>query len=352
MAFTRLGHRSHSISSDQQDAAANTGHGPIPSLITGERKARRVRSLDRDEGRVRRGRRSACRTHHADDRLQVIAGITPQPESEGPTRIGGQLPLSVSSLASAAGTSGNPASRTKFPPRRRTSHTYLTTTEVAALAQVRGQQHDVILLLAHSGMRFGELVGLCVGAKDPVRRSTQVGGKLIEGNPDSAIGRRSISIPQRLLRILTNRVSSRSLGPRHHLAQRRAARTRELEGLHEIARRHRPGRSTQGARARPPPYVRLTRPTSRRAYLRLLQKTMGHASITVTAHVYADLFDDGARLSCPEIWPNFGLMTRAVGCNRGNDVRPIKATELKRSVWPGPGSNRRPSAFQADARTN
>ena len=29
-----------------------------------------------------------------------------------------------------------------------------------------------------------------------------------------------------------------------------------------------------------------------RADLRLLQKAMGHASITVTAHTYADLFDD------------------------------------------------------------
>jgi integrase len=28
------------------------------------------------------------------------------------------------------------------------------------------------------------------------------------------------------------------------------------------------------------------------ADLRLLQKTMGHASITVTAHIYADLYDD------------------------------------------------------------
>ena len=28
------------------------------------------------------------------------------------------------------------------------------------------------------------------------------------------------------------------------------------------------------------------------ADLRLLQKTMGHAAITVTAHIYADLYDD------------------------------------------------------------
>jgi integrase len=34
--------------------------------------------------------------------------------------------------------------------------------------------------------------------------------------------------------------------------------------------------------------------SSRRAGadLRLLQKAMGHASVTVTAHTYADLFDD------------------------------------------------------------
>jgi integrase len=88
-----------------------------------------------------------------------------------------------------ASCSRNPAARTKFPPLRQTSHTYLTTTEVAALAKARGQQGDVVLLLAYTGMRFGELVGLRVEDVDHVarrirvRRSiTQVGGKLIEGN--------------------------------------------------------------------------------------------------------------------------------------------------------------------------
>lgn len=100
--------------------------------------------------------------------------------------------------------SRNPASRTKFPPVRTTTHTSLTTSEVAALAAACGQQGDVVLLLAYSGMRFGELVPLQVEDMDlsahriRVRRSiTQVGGKLIEGNPKSAAGRRSIPIPQR-----------------------------------------------------------------------------------------------------------------------------------------------------------
>ena len=50
-------------------------------------------------------------------------------------------------------------------------------------------------------------------------------------------------------------------------------------------------RAEQDAGSRSPSHVRLT---TRRAGadLRLLQKAMGHASITVTAHTYADLFDD------------------------------------------------------------
>lgn len=105
--------------------------------------------------------------------------------------------------------SRNPATRTKFPPLRQAPHTYLTTSEVAALAEGCGDQGNVVLLLAYTGMRFGELVGLRVEDVDldarriRVRRSiTQVGGKLVEGNPMSAAGRRSIPVPQRLIPIL------------------------------------------------------------------------------------------------------------------------------------------------------
>jgi len=87
----------------------------------------------------------------------------------------------------------------KIPPLRPTAHTYLTTTEVAALTLVCGAQGDVVTLLAYTGMRFGELTGLNVEDIDlkarriRVRRSiTQVGGKLVEGNPKSSAGRRSI----------------------------------------------------------------------------------------------------------------------------------------------------------------
>jgi hypothetical protein len=48
----------------------------------------------------------------------------------------------------------NPATRTKFPPMRRTTHTYLTAREVADLADVCGAQGDVVLILAYPGLRL------------------------------------------------------------------------------------------------------------------------------------------------------------------------------------------------------
>jgi integrase len=110
----------------------------------------------------------------------------------------------------------NPAARTKFPPMRRTTHTYLTAREVADLAEACGDQGDVVLILAYSGLRFGELTGLNVEDVDVearrirVRRSiTQVGGRLVEGNPKSDAGRRSVPIPERLVPALKARLGNR-----------------------------------------------------------------------------------------------------------------------------------------------
>ena len=84
----------------------------------------------------------------------------------------------------------NPAARSKFPPMRRTTHIYLSAREVAELSGACGVQGDVVLILAYSGLRFGELTGLNVEDVDVdarrirVRRSiTQVGGRLVEGIP-------------------------------------------------------------------------------------------------------------------------------------------------------------------------
>jgi integrase len=193
----------------------------------------------------------------------------------------------------------NPATRTKFPPMRRATHTYLSAREVATLADACGAQGDVVLILAYTGLRFGELTGLNVEDVDldarriRVRRSiTQVGGRLVEGNPKSAAGRRSVPIPERLAPALKTRLDGRpSAAPA--IASPRGSRLglenwkravnwktaiskigREMLRVHDL--RH--------------TYASLSRRAG--ADLKLLQKAMGHASITVTANTYADLFDD------------------------------------------------------------
>lgn len=195
--------------------------------------------------------------------------------------------------------SRNPAARTKFPPPRHTTHTYLTTSEVASLAEACGVQGDVVLLLAYTGLRFGELVGLRVEDVDldarrlRIRRSiTQVGGKLVEGNPKTAAGRRSVPIPQRVMPILARRVDGRLPG-----LPAITSPTGALLGL-ENWKRSTHWKDAIDTIGRPALRVHDLRHTyaslARRAGadLRLLQKTLGHASITVTAHIYADLYDD------------------------------------------------------------
>jgi integrase len=193
----------------------------------------------------------------------------------------------------------NPATRTKFPPMRRTTHTYLTAREVAELTDACGAQGDVVLILAYSGLRFGELTGLNVEDVDVdarrirVRRSiTQVGGRLVEGNPKADAGRRSVPIPERLVPALKARLDNRPPGA-PAIASPHGARL-GLENWKSAvnwkAAVAKLGREALRVHDLRHTYASLSRRAG--ADLRLLQKAMGHASITVTAQTYADLFDD------------------------------------------------------------
>jgi len=200
----------------------------------------------------------------------------------------------------------NPASNVRFPAMGETSHVYLTAVEVSKLAELCDtamgedsravKQGDVVLILAYTGLRFGELTGLNVEDVDRdarrvrVRRSmTQVGGRLVEGNPKSKAGQRSVPIPERLVPLFKARIDGQPQGA-PAVASPRGSRL----GL-ENWKRSVGWRSAVAKIGREKLRVHDLRHTyaslSRRAGpdLRLLQKAMGHASITVTAHTYADL---------------------------------------------------------------
>ena len=202
----------------------------------------------------------------------------------------------------------NPASNVRFPAMGETSHVYLTAVEVAKLAELcdtafgedsrAAKQGDVVLILAYTGLRFGELTGLNLEDVDlearriRVRRSiTQLSGRIIEGPSKSRAGRRSVPIPERLMSILKRRIEGRLAGERAIMSPqgsrlglenwRRAVgwRTQIVEL----------GRSRMRVHDLRHTYASLSR--SAGADMKLLQVTMGHASIMVTAHTYADLYD-------------------------------------------------------------
>ncbi|WP_077101541.1 tyrosine-type recombinase/integrase [Mycobacterium terramassiliense] len=202
----------------------------------------------------------------------------------------------------------NPASNVRFPAMGETSHVYLTAVEVAKLAELcdtttgedsrAAKQGDVVLMLAYTGLRFGELTGLNVEDVDVearrirVRRSiTQLSGRLIEGPPKSRAGRRSVPIPERLVPTLKRRIEGRTAGEPAIMSPKGSRLglenwKRAVGWRTQIVELGRPTMRVHDLRHT---YASLAR--SAGADMKLLQVTMGHASIMVTAHTYADLYD-------------------------------------------------------------
>jgi integrase len=194
----------------------------------------------------------------------------------------------------------NPAdgvSAGRIPVRER--HRYLTAPEVAALAGACKDQGDVVTILAYTGLRWSELVGLRVGDIDPttrrlyVRRAApEVEGRIIIGPPKTHAAKRTVPLPQIVIDALTPRIAGRepdqpaitspngamlrSNNWRRHAHWSQALRTTKLAPLTIHDLRH--------------TYASLARKSG--ADLRYVQKTMGHSTPTVTANIYSDLYSD------------------------------------------------------------
>lgn len=194
----------------------------------------------------------------------------------------------------------NPAmgvSAGRIPERER--HRYLTTTEVAALAAACVDQGDVVTILAYTGLRWSELVGLRVGDIDldakrlHVRRAApEVEGRIVIGLTKTLNSKRTVPLPQVVVDALTPRIAGRkpdepavtspngallrSNNWRRHTHWKKALKATKLAPLTIHDLRH--------------TYASLARKSG--ADLRYVQKTMGHSTPTVTANIYSDLYSD------------------------------------------------------------
>jgi integrase len=194
----------------------------------------------------------------------------------------------------------NPAlgvSAGRIPERER--HRYLSAPEVQRLATACGDQGDVVTILAYTGLRWSELVGLRVKDVDLtarrlyVRRAApEVEGRIIIGPPKTRAGIRTVPLPQVVADIFKGRITGR--GPdepaitspngamlrsnnwRRHTHWNKALKKTDLAPLTIHDLRH--------------TYASLARKSG--ADLRYVQKTMGHSTPTVTANIYSDLYAD------------------------------------------------------------
>jgi integrase len=185
----------------------------------------------------------------------------------------------------------------RIPQRER--HRYLTAREVQTLAAACGDQGDVVIILAYTGLRWSELVGLRVKDIDLaarrlyVRRAApEVEGRIVIGPTKTLAGTRTIPLPQVVIDALKPRIACRAADEpavtspngkmlrsnnwRRHTHWNKVLKRTHLAPLtvHEL--RH--------------TYASLARKSG--ADLRYVQKTMGHSTPTVTANIYSDLYAD------------------------------------------------------------
>jgi integrase len=198
--------------------------------------------------------------------------------------------------------SRNPADGVKLPRIVKGKHPYLTHAQVQHLAHLAGRDGGVILFLAYTGLRWGEMAALRVRDLDILRRRvnvdqavTEVGRELVYGTPKNH-SRRSVPFPSFLTDMLAEHCEGKAgddfvfTAPQGGALRNRNWRRRSFEpAMAQLLDAY-------------PDLERLTPHDLRHtaaslaisagANVKAVQKMLGHASAAMTLDVYADLFDD------------------------------------------------------------
>jgi len=191
----------------------------------------------------------------------------------------------------------NSADGVKLPRTSRKRPLYLTHSQVGALAAAAGQHEGLVLLLAYTGLRWGEVVGLRVHDLDLLRKRTSVtenavqAGKSIHVGTPKAHKQRTVPLPEFLVPYLARQCEGKAredlLWPGDDGGHLR--RPHPTSGWFAKAVK------TSGIPHATPHDLRHTAASlavSAGANVKAVQKMLGHASAAMTLDVYADLFSD------------------------------------------------------------
>jgi integrase len=196
----------------------------------------------------------------------------------------------------------NPVADLRLPRITRDRRGYLTHVQVVELAAQCGDYADLILTLAYTGLRWGELAALRAKSVDLQRERilvdeavADVRGKLIWGTPKTH-ERRSVPMPE----FLVDRLAHRVEGKQHDDLIFTSALGVALRNGNFRRRVFQP--AVVECRATDPTFPVITPHDLRHtaaslavsagAHVKAVQRMLGHASAAMTLDVYADLFDD------------------------------------------------------------
>lgn len=189
----------------------------------------------------------------------------------------------------------NPAAGVPLPRPRRAEPVFLTREQVADLVEAGGGL--VVLVLAYTGLRFGELVALRVCDVDTLRRritvhrsASEVAGELIESDTTKTHAARTVTLPRFLVEELAKHLGGREAGEYAFTAPGGGPLR-----LNNWRRRvFTPACTRCGLTGVTPHDLRHTAASlavSAGANVKGVQRMLGHASAAMTLDVYAGLFD-------------------------------------------------------------
>ena len=194
----------------------------------------------------------------------------------------------------------NPARGVNLPRKLRREHRYLTHQEVHGLALASGGHRALVLVLAYTGLRWGEAIGLRVKDVDVERRRISVSVNAVEVGREIQVGtpkthkRRAVPFPRLLEPVLLEQVAGRD-GDELLFAGRDGRHMRRIR----VSGGSRSWFKTALAEAGLDPmtlhdlrHTAASMSISAGANVKAVQRMLGHASAAMTLDIYADLFDD------------------------------------------------------------
>lgn len=194
----------------------------------------------------------------------------------------------------------NPARGVNLPRKVRREHRYLTHQQVHALATAAREHGALVLVLAYTGLRWGEAIGLRVKDLDVERRRISVSVNAVEVGREIQVGtpkshkRRTVPFPRLLASALVEQAAGRN-GEDLLFSGRGGLHMRRVR----VSDGSRSWFKTALAEAGLDPmtlhdlrHTAASLSISAGANVKAVQRMLGHASAAMTLDIYADLFDD------------------------------------------------------------